>query len=95
MRGVIQLVGPHISRKFTEDYTCCLHEKCIIRNKSNYTGNDSKRKIYILGDQRVGNCEKTSSYEHVFNSNYWDTAVWIYKYKSVVNDQTEREITYC
>ena len=70
MRGVIQLVGPHISRKFTEDYTCCLHEKCIIRNKSNYTGNDSKRKIYILGDQRVGNCEKTSSYEHVFNSNY-------------------------
>jgi hypothetical protein len=90
MKGVIQLVGPQISRKCTEDYTRCLHKKCVIHNKSNYIGNDSKWKIYILGDYRFGHCEKTSSYEHVSNSNYWDTAVWFYKHKSVVNDQTER-----
>ena len=24
-----------------------------------------------------------------------DTAVWIYKYKSIVNDSKDREITYC
>ena len=26
---------------------------------------------------------------------YRDRAVWIYKYKSIVNDNKEREITYC
>ena len=26
---------------------------------------------------------------------YWDRAVWIYKWKSIVNDNKERDITYC
>jgi len=48
-----------------------------------------------LGDDRVGHCEKTSSCERASNSSYRYTAVGIYKYKSVVNDDTERETTYC
>lgn len=74
---VKQVVGPYLSIKCTEDYKFCLLEKCIINKKSNYIGGDSKRKVYVFGDDRVGHCDKTSSCEHVSNSSYRDDLVLI------------------
>jgi len=57
---------------------------------------DSGVKVNILGRDIICYCEnKKSSYEHVSDTGYPDAADWIYKYKSIVNGNREREINSC
>jgi hypothetical protein len=49
-------------------------------------------KVYILGGDSIGHCDKKKVYMNLclIVNCYWDKAVWIYKYKSIVNDDKER-----
>jgi hypothetical protein len=56
---------------------------------------DSGGKVTILGGDSIGHCEKKVHMNMCLLLNgYRDRAVWIYKYKSIVNGDKEREITY-
>jgi hypothetical protein len=55
---------------------------------------DSGWKVSILWGDSIGQCEKKkSSYEHVIPNGYQDTAVLIYQYNTIVNDNKEWEVT--
>jgi len=46
---------------------------------------ESGGRVNIFGGDSISHCEKRYSYEHAPKSEgYWDRAVWIYKYKSIL-----------
>jgi hypothetical protein len=62
----------------------------------NIIQDDSGGNINNWGGDRIGHCEK-KNYMNVclILISYQDRAVSIYKYKSIVNGNKEREITFC
>jgi len=54
---------------------------------------DSHLKLYNGWEMSVK--KKFFMIVYLILSGYWDRAVWIYEYRSIVNDNKERRITYC
>ena len=60
-----------------------------------YLRGESGGKVTSGGGHVIGHCEKNISTRMclILNDN-WDKAVWIYKYKRIMNGNEERLITY-